>query len=106
MDEECYFSSSVLLRLSWAVADEVTVPDATSCGKALHPIALAAIVVGWIALAAFGAVMTYAAWTEDGLEWYFAIGPTIGAVMVAGGALVGLPLIVREQLQLRKSNSR
>ena len=41
--------------------------------------------------------MTYAAWTEDGLDWYFAIGPTFGLAVAFVGGAVALVLMARER---------
>lgn len=73
--------------------------------KPLPKAALGAVVVGWLLFAAFASLMTYAAWTDDGLDWYLAVGPTVGAVIVVFGAVAGLPLILREQRRLRRSRS-
>jgi hypothetical protein len=69
----------------------------------LHPAALASIVIGWLALTAFGAFMTYAAWTQWDFPRLYALGPTLGLIFLAAVGLVGLPVVIASQIRLRRS---
>jgi hypothetical protein len=86
-------------------AEGPNVPARHTERKQLSGIALAAIVVGWLLFTAFGVLMTYWAWTEEGLDWYLALGPTIGAAIALVICVVALPIVVREQLKLRRKKT-
>lgn len=69
-----------------------------TCLKDLSGIHRGTVVIVWCILIGGAALMTYGAWTEDGLDWYFAIGPTIGlAALVVGGIAASARMEIRRR---------
>jgi peptidoglycan/LPS O-acetylase OafA/YrhL len=52
-------------------------------------------VLVWLVLAGLFVMMAVAAVADDNLDWYFAVGPIIGAVFVVLGGLAGIGFALR-----------